>query len=522
MNFSFFIAKRYFFSKLFNIEKIKIFFSFKGRIKRYEFIISSSILLLLSTLLVILFFKIAYNTIYPDLFEKTVYYLIFPVLLILTGWAQLAQVIKRSHDIGGSGWLIIFPPYILWLICRRGQDRDNKYGANSNLSISSRTNLVHIISLVSLFGVAIGTAALILVLSVFNGFEDLILRMYNSFDPHLKITSAEGKVFNTDKVQPLLDNDAIEKSSFVLEEKVLLKYQEKEYIAILKGVDENYLTITNFDSLMVDGEYLNKYENTNIAIIGRGVAYYLSMGVGNMFEQLQLYVPNRNSKTLLNPITAFKHESVLPIGIFGIQAEIDEKFIITPLAFIQNLTDRENEISAVEIKLKNVLEMLAVQKELQKELGDIFIVQNRLEQQEFLYKILNTEKLAVFLILTFIMIIATFNIIGALTMLMLDKKNDIYTFRSLGATKNEVQQIFFKKSVLTIITGTVIGLSVGLGLAFLQQAFGFIGMGNGSFVVDAYPVSIKLHDVLLVSTTVILIGLLASWYPAKILTKKLF
>ena len=394
--------------------------------------------------------------------------------------------------------------------------------AKRYFSTKKSSNFVHIISWVSLLGVTIGTAALILVLSVFNGFEDLILSMYNSFDPHLKITSAEGKVFNPDKVQSVLDNDAIEKSSFVLEEKVLLKYQEKEYIATVKGVDENYLTLTNFDSLLVDGEYLNKYENTNIAIVGRGVAYYLSMGVGNMFEQLQVYVPNRNSKTLLNPTTAFKQGSVLPIGIFGIQAEIDEKFIITPLAFIQNLADRENEISAVEIKLKNADEMLAVQQELQKELGDIFIVQNRLEQQEFLYKILNTEKLAVFLILAFIMIIATFNIIGALSMLMLDKKKDIQTFKSLGATRNEVQQIFFNKSVLTIIAGTVIGLSVGLGLAFLQQNFGFIGMGNGSFVVDVYPVAIKLNDVLLVSTTVILIGLLASWYPAKILTKKLF
>ncbi len=394
--------------------------------------------------------------------------------------------------------------------------------AKRYFSTKKSSNFVHIISWVSLLGVTIGTAALILVLSVFNGFEDLILSLYNSFDPHLKITYAEGKVFNPDKVQSVLDNDAIEKSSFVLEEKVLLKYQEKEYIATVKGVDENYLTLTNFDSLLVDGEYLNKYENTNIAIVGRGVAYYLSMGVGNMFEQLQVYIPNRNSKTLLNPTTAFKQGSVLPIGIFGIQAEIDEKFIITPLAFIQNLADRENEISAVEIKLKNADEMLAVQQELQKELGDIFIVQNRLEQQEFLYKILNTEKLAVFLILAFIMIIATFNIIGALSMLMLDKKKDIQTFKSLGATRNEVQQIFFNKSVLTIIAGTVIGLSVGLGLAFLQQTFGFIGMGNGSFVVDVYPVAIKLNDVLLVSTTVILIGLLASWYPAKILTKNLF
>lgn len=392
--------------------------------------------------------------------------------------------------------------------------------AKRYFTTQKNSNFVHIISWVSLVGVAIGTAALILVLSVFNGFEDLILSMYNSFDPHIKITLNEGKTFTPDKIN--VKHDAIAVKAFVLEEDVLLKYQEKEFIATVKGVSEDYKALTNFDSLLVDGSYIDAYENNNIAVVGRGVAYYLSMGLGTMFEQLKIYVPNRDVKTLLNPSNAFKEGSALPIGVFGIQAEIDEKFIITPLFFIQDLSDRENQISAVEIKLNDVQRTLEVQEYLKEKLGDSFVVKNRLEQQDFLYKILNTEKLAIFLILVFIMIIATFNIIGSLSMLMLDKKKDIQTFRSLGATRPDVQKIFFNKSMLTIILGTFIGLALGLVLAFLQQTFGFINMGDGNFVVNAYPVALKLYDVFLVCATVIIIGIIASWYPSKVLTKKLF
>ena len=395
--------------------------------------------------------------------------------------------------------------------------------AKRYFTTNKSSSFVHIISWVSLFGVAIGTAALILVLSVFNGFEDLVLSMYNSFDPHLKITSAEGKTFNPEQARNrLLTVEEIENTAFVLEEKVLLKYQEKEYIATAKGVSEEYLQLTNFDSLLVDGEYINTFESNNVAVVGRGVAYYLSMSIGTMFEQLQVFVPNRNSKTLLNPATAFEQSSVLPVGIFGVQAEVDAAYIIMPLLFVQQLANRNNEVSAIEIKLKDEGQMIALQEKLQTALGDKYTIKNRLQQQDFLYKILNTEKLAVFLILTFIMIIATFNIIGSLSMLMLDKKKDIATLRSLGCRVQDIQSLFFKKSMLTILFGAGIGMLIGLGIAFLQQTFGFVSMGGGSFVVNTYPVAIKLLDVLLVSATVIIIGVLASWYPARVLGRRLF
>ena len=385
------------------------------------------------------------------------------------------------------------------------------------------SNFVHIISWVSLFGISIGTAALILVLSVFNGFENLVLSMYNSFDPHLKISSNEGVTFNPNEAKNLLLNfEEIEASALVLEEKILLKYQDKEYIATAKGVSEEYLKLTNFNSLLIDGEYINSFKANNVAVVGRGVAYYLSMGIGSMFEQLSVFMPNRNIKTLLNPSTAFEQSFLIPVGIFGIQAEVDAAFIITPLLFVQELADRKNEVSSIEIKLKDEEQMFALQGQLKKALGDNYIIENRLQQQQFLYKILNTEKLAVFLILTFILIIAAFNIIGSLSMLMLDKKKDIATLRILGCTSQNIQSLFFQKSMLTIILGIGLGLFLGLGFAFLQQTFGFISMGGGSFVINTYPVAIMFKDVLLVIITVFIIGILASWYPAKLLSRKLF
>ena len=386
-----------------------------------------------------------------------------------------------------------------------------------------RSNFVHIISWVSMFGVAIGTSALILVLSVFNGFEDLVLSMYNSFDPHLKITSNEGKTFHPEEAKNLLLTfDEVEISALVLEEKVLLKYQEKEYIATAKGVSKEYLELTNFNSLLIDGEYINGFKSNNIAVLGRGVAYFLSIGIGSMFDQLNVFMPNRNSVTLLNPSTAFKQSAVLPVGVFGVQSEVDSEYIITPLLFVQQLAQRKDAVSSIEIKLKDEGQMITIQKQLQKVLGTKYMIENRFQQQKFLYKILNTEKLAVFLILTFIMIIAAFNIVGSLSMLMLDKKKSIETLRNLGCTLKDIQSLFFKKSMLTIISGIVIGLFCGLGLAFLQQTFGIITFGGGSFVINTYPIAIVFKDVILVAVTVLLIGGLASWYPAKLLSRKLF
>lgn len=415
--------------------------------------------------------------------------------------------------------------------------------AKRYFSTKQNKSFVHIISWVSLFGVTIGAAALILVLSVFNGFEGLILNMYNSFDPDIKISLKEGKTFSPDSIN--INHSEILESAYVLEEKVLLKYQEKEFIAMIKGVSPSYKELTKFDSLFLlnpgvyideqsfsdfdslDFNYLKKtqyplYEGSNIALVGSGVAYYLSMSIGSYpFSLLEIFLPDRDAKTLLHANKSFKKAVISPLGIFSVRPEIDEQYIITPLRFIQQLSERGNEISSIEIKIKDPDEVLKIQKELKLKIGDQFEVKNKLEQQELLYKILNTEKLAVFLILIFIMIIATFNIIGSLTMLMLDKRKDIQTLKSFGVEQQLIHYIFFKKGMLTIMLGLFLGVFIGLGIAFLQKNFGLISMG-GNFLADSYPVIIKLTDVFIVGAVVVLIGLLSTWYPSKILSKKLF
>ncbi len=387
----------------------------------------------------------------------------------------------------------------------------------------SQNNFVHFISLVSFFGVMVGSAALILVLSVFNGFEDLVLNMYNSFDPHIKIQTTQGKVFEREPIEKKLSTyDQIEENIFVLEEKVLLNYNDKEFIAIAKGVSDNYEKAIHFDSLIVEGRGLSSSDMDNVAVMGSGIAYYLSMGLGSVFENIQLYIPKREEKTLLNIQKAFEQHNIVPVGIFNIQNEIDSEYFIIPLSFLQKISNRENRISSVEIKLKDPKEMYDFQKLLKNSLGNNYLIQNRFEQQQFLYKILNSEKLAVFIIFLFIILIATFNIIGSLTMLILDKRKDIFTLKSLGLNKIQIQKIFFKKNMLTIFFGVLIGLLMGLSIAFVQQNFGLISLGDGNFVVDSFPVSIRVSDVILVFSTVFLIGIFSSWIPAKILTKKLF
>ena len=393
--------------------------------------------------------------------------------------------------------------------------------AKRYLFSSTTKTAVNIISFVSMTGVIVGTAALVLLLSVFNGFEDLLLSMYNSFDPHIKITSKEGKTFDPESIFSELDNNEdILYFTDVLEEKVLMKNGQNEFIASIKGVGDDFSKMTNLDSIIVEGENFDNYESNSVAVLGQGVAYHLSMGVGNMFNRLKIFVPDRESKTLLNPSSAFASTSVLPIGIFSLGAEYDSKYIITPIVFLQDLLQKK-EVSAIRVQLKDESKMLEVQKYLQSILGENFIVSNRLQQHAVLHKILNSEKLGVFIILTFMLLIATFNIIGSLSMLMIEKKKDIQTFWHLGATQKSIQKIFFTEGMLTIIIGSFLGILLGLLLATLQMKYGIIGMGEGNFIIHSYPVAIHYADLIWVEITVLIIGLFASWYPAKVLSKRL-
>lgn len=372
-----------------------------------------------------------------------------------------------------------------------------------------------------MIGVGIGTAALILVLSVFNGFEKLILSLYNSFDPPIKVSVVEGKVSDFNEAKEYLDKNTILYSE-ILEEKVLLRYQDKEYIATLKGVDANFKGINAVDSMLISGDYLDIYEAQNTAVVGQGVAYYLSMSVGNIFDQLQVYVPDREKKNLLRPENSFIQKSILPIGVFAIQADFDAEYVLTKIDFVREVLNRDSlSSSSLEILCEDQ-DLEKIQTDLQNLLGDNYSVKTKYEQHAFLYKILNSEKLAVFIILSFILIIATFNIIGALTMLMIEKKNDIKLLFHLGASPQVVRRIFLFEGLLTTAIGAISGLLLGLFIAWLQIQFKLIKMGNGSFVIDSYPVVIDPLDVLWILLTVFGIGSLASLIPSRQLTKHLF
>ena len=379
---------------------------------------------------------------------------------------------------------------------------------------------VHLLSIITQVGIAIGTAALVLVLSVFNGFENLVLDMYNVFDPHIKITSAEGKNFQNKKIiDLLLLEEEINVFSSVLEEKVLVEYNKKQYLATIKGVDTNYNKLTNFDSILVNGDYIDNFQKTNVAVVGRGVAYYLSMNIGSFFENMTIYLPNRNSKNILKIENAFVSSSISPVGIFGVQQEIDSKYIITPISFVQNLIQKQQYVSAIEINLKEKSKMLDFQKMLSEELGEKYLIKNQYQQQDFLFKILNTERLVVLLILIFIMIISAFNIISSLAVLIIDKKNDIDQLNNLGLDKQSIRRVFTYKSMLGVLSGSFFGLLFGFSLAYLQQEFGFVKMGEGSFVIDAYPVKILLKDLIFIQIIVLLIGFVASLLTSRLMLK---
>ena len=395
------------------------------------------------------------------------------------------------------------------------------YIARKYFFSSKKINYVHILSLVSQFGIAIGTIALVLVMSVFNGFENLVLDMYNVFDPHIRITTNEGKNFNSDEVNKVIgDIDGVANFSSVLEEKILVEYNSKQYIAVIKGVDENYRELTNFDSLIVDGGYIDDFKSNNVAMVGRGIAYYLSMHIGSVFDNLKVYLPNRDSKNLLKLEKAFTSSSISPVGVFGVQQEIDSKYIIVPLNFVQDLINKDKYVSAIEIKLKSSDSMINIQNLLKEKLDSKYLIQNRFEQQEFLYKILNTERLVVVIILLFIVLIASFNIISSLIILIIDKKKDIESLFNFGVENHSIKQVFIYKSMLGVFVGSFSGIIIGFILAYLQQEFGLIKMGAGSFVIDAYPVSIKLNDIIIIQLIVLLIGLLASWFTSRLMLNR--
>ena len=368
----------------------------------------------------------------------------------------------------------------------------------------------------------VSTAALIIVLSAFNGLDDLLRSMNDSFDPDLKITPSTGKVFslNDQRIETIRKHESIFDIAEVLEENALLKYGDQQYIATIKGVSDNFANISGVDTMLTVGEFILKHNNQSYAIVGQGVAYYLSLNL-NYIDPIVIFVPKRNAKITSNPANAFNRNYIFPSAVFGIQQEFDSKYVIVPIDYARKLFSYTNEVSALEIKLKPGYNIDKAQGEIAEILGDDYQLKNRFQQHEAFYKIMKSEKFYIFLILAFIIVIASFNIMGSLTMLIIDKKDDISTFRSLGANLKTIRQIFLTEGWLITIVGAIVGLILGLFICWLQIKFELIRLqGNGSFIIDAYPIKIIWIDFLMIFVTVITIGFVAAWYPVRYITKR--
>lgn len=390
-------------------------------------------------------------------------------------------------------------------------------------------NVINIISGISVAGVTIGTMALIVVLSVFNGFEGLVVSLFNTFDPPVKILPAKGKTFDSntipwDKLQHI---DNVEYVTGVIEEKALLKYGKNQFLATIKGVDTNYASWSGLDSMIIDGSMMLTFNDQPLAIPGQGIAYYLGINLNSFNSLIEVYAANRTASNLSNPETAFRRMDIRPAGVFSVQQDFDTKYMIVPLSFAKELFNYPTELSSLEVSIKAGSDMTQVQKEINKLLGPDFRVLNRFEQQEVLYKIMKSEKYAIFMILSFILFIAAFNMIGSLSMLILDKRKDINILYSLGAGNRLVQKIFLTEGSLVMLTGTILGISLGTLICILQQQFGLVKINaeGGSFLINAYPVLMDWRDFVSVFLVVGAIGLIATLIPVagikKVRTKQL-
>ncbi|WP_295767306.1 FtsX-like permease family protein [uncultured Mucilaginibacter sp.] len=381
---------------------------------------------------------------------------------------------------------------------------------------------INIISGISMLGVFVGSAALIIILSVFNGFEKVILALYNNFTPELKIEPATGKTFdpNTPYLKQLARDPALFSYTQALEEKALIRYGDRQFIGTVRGVSNDFLKNKQLDSTIQNGSFTLNAGTVPYAVIGATVQNSLGVNINDQLSHLQIYSPRRKTVNSINPEDEFIRLPISVSGIFAIQQDFDG-LVIAPLSFTRDLLDEPLEISSLELNFKPRTNIDKQQQEIQNKLGKNFLVKNRYEQNTELYKTLNYERWFTFLILTFVLIIAIFNIIGSLTMLVLDKRKDIAILTSLGAGKPLIQGIFFFEGMLISITGCIAGIIVGLVFCVLQQQFGLIKMGSALMVIDAYPVDIKFTDFILVFLTVTGIAVIASGISARLSVKGL-
>lgn len=388
-------------------------------------------------------------------------------------------------------------------------------------------NAINVISAISVCGVALATLAMVCTLSVFNGFQDMVATFFTAFDPQIKITSVKGKffdgsepVFSTIKSMPEI---AVYSES--VEDNAMVQYKGRQVMAVIKGVEDNFDKLTPIDSILFGrGELILHDEVADYAIPGLQLLSTLGTGI-RFLDPLEVYAPKRGSRiNMSNPMSSFVSDELFSSGLtFTVnQEKYDASYILTSIQFARRLFQYTNEVTAINLRLASGADENTVIRKLEELLGSGYRIQNRYEQQADTFRIMEIEKLISYVFLTFILMIACFNVIGSLSMLIIDKKNDVQTLRNLGASDNQIVRIFLFEGRMISFIGAVSGVVLGLVLCLIQQEYGVISLGSsGSFVVDAYPVSVHFWDVVLVFVTVLVVGFVSVWYPVRYLSRRL-
>lgn len=394
------------------------------------------------------------------------------------------------------------------------------YIAKRYLFAKKSQNVVTVISRISVVGVAIGSLALVVVLSAFNGLQNLVESLYASFDPDIRITATLGKSFQYDtfpaeKIKAL---NGVKYFTRTIEETALLKYEDKQTLATIKGIENEFIEMGGLDSMIVEGNLTIGNNEEEFCVLGYGLAGALDMKFNGFSKPIWVYVPKRNKNVSFNPEEAFHKKNILTAGIFSVNPDFDNKYALVPLKFAEQLLQYKNKITAIEIGTKKGIDLHLLKNEIQQILGSSYTVKTRYQINELIYKTNKTEKWVTFLILTFILVIAAFNIISSLTMLIIDKTEDIWILKCLGASKNLIRLIFFTEGLFINLLGALTGIVIGTVICLLQQHVGLLRL-EGS-IVEYYPVRIVAVDYIYISITVISIGLFASWYPIQVLTRK--
>lgn len=379
------------------------------------------------------------------------------------------------------------------------------------------TNAINIITWVAMAGMAIGTMALLLVLSVFNGFEGLVLSLYNQFTPDIQITPAQGKVFvispqQLQKIQGMKDVVAVTK---VLQEKALLKYQDREYIATVKGVDDTYLKVNPLNKAITKGSFLLNDNSLDYVVLGSGVKAALGANLSDGINAISIFLPERKKQSGgLIPTDAFNRKFIFPSGVISVQQEFDYEFVYVSIDFLRETLSYKDEISALELKLTSNANITSTKNKLLETLGSNLKIKDRYEQDETLFKVMNTEKIVAYGIFAFVIIIISFNITGSLSMIALEKSKDISVLKTMGANNSFIKKIFLLEGVLSSLIGCGVGIFLALAIGLIQIKFKLIKMNATTMVVDSYPVVFKLESFIVVIIMVIGIGFLASVLPA--------